>query len=219
MILINHKGTSVISSVNHLKSLVKDVQEKTNTDVHLTFNSKRAIGKLKDKGVLIKTPSSYVSETDEKISIMSAHLFDELCSEDFENYKVLEPLIADATNCLKLSQIILNDIKSDSRLVLVANNTTDKGNHHYKLLKELIRAHHSKINLVLLEDDMPEFSKSEKVIIIPLVTILSHHMDRVLMKKVTSLKTSGINITYKRDGLLAHQMVKQLFVDQIVKNV
>lgn len=226
MILVNHIGTSVISSVeNELMMLVKDIMSAVDEEVILTFNSERAIRKLKDKGILINTPSSILSETNETVRILPVHLvggrdlakLNQLSSDHVE---VLSPLLANEFDCLRLSQVILELIDPEKALILVGHGTTDKSNQLYGLLEEVMKTHHKNTTIMTLDDDVSTYKSTNKeVILMPLFTVAGHHVQRDMFSAPTSFKNQLLEMGYKvtdiNKGLLSYESVRQLYIKKI----
>lgn len=243
LIVINHVGTSILETIySELNQLVLDVQKEwVDTDVTLTFNSRRAIKKLVNKGMDIPYFYDYIESgiMDEykEILVLPVHFvvghdyleLKETISGYDDNVRLLKPVLSEDKNCEKLAKIIVENLNVEDRdkpLLLVGHGTGDCiGNKHYDVLLDQVNKYHQRTKFITLKqvdnplwihDIKSQFGQQE-IVLFPLFTVCGHHVAMDIFEGSNSIKSqleqADVKVKIYKHGLLGYRGFRSLYID------
>lgn len=236
LIIVNHIGTSVLEAIEQeLMLLVDEIKAFTQKDTVLTFNSNRAISKLKSKGFCVPTLDEILKSAIgqyEHVTIVTMHLVGGLdfegvleqvaCFKEQIAIKVLCPLLKDKYAFEALIEHMQKIIPNEETGLLVVVHGTGHGSQGYYLeLYSALKVKKDKVYLLSLLDDCYNQLSTlpEKIFIFPLFTVTGHHVQKDLFDSEKSiyniLKDSNKEIAFWRNGLLSSPEIRAIYLTLI----
>lgn len=239
LIIVNHIGTSVIEAVEkELMALAEEIRRDTMKDTVLSFNSRRAILKLKSKGLLIPSLDEVIESAIgkyERVTILTLHL---VGGSDYEmvlekvasfegklNIRVICPLLKDKEAfdaVLDYTHQIQE--RAGCGFLIVVHGTSHESNDLYLDLFRSLKLKNDHVYLLSLLDDVHDQMAKlpEKMYLFPLFTVTGHHVQKDLFDSEESIyKTlikSNKEVAFWRNGLLLSPEIRAIYIKLIKKH-